>query len=60
MSEIIGEEIKPRRKINSTNAVRVKRRLKQARCIRRKRGEELPQAAPLRSVPLPDDVPPWM
>ena len=60
VSEIIGEEIKPRRKINSTNAVRAKRRLKQARCIRRKRGEELPQAAPLRSVPLPDDVPPWM
>ena len=59
VSEIIGEEIKPRRKINSTNIARTKRRLKQERCIRKKRGE-LPQAAPLRSVPLPDDVPPWM
>ena len=60
VGEIIGVEIKPHRKINSTNVVRAKRRLKQERCIRRKRGEALPQAAPLRTVPLPDDVPPWM
>ena len=60
VSEIIGEEIKPRRKINSTKIVRAKRRMRQERCIRKKRGEELPQAAPIRAVPLPEGVPPWM
>ena len=60
VSEIIGVKITPRRKINSTNTAKAKRRFRQERYIRRKRGEETTQAAALRTVPLPDDVPPWM
>lgn len=60
VSEIIGEKIEPRRKINSTNTAKAKRRFRQERNIRAKRGEGPANAATLRSAPLPDDVPPWM
>ena len=60
VSEIIGEKITPRRKINSTNTAKAKRRFRQERNIRKKRGEGTTNAATLRTVPLPDDVPPWM
>ena len=60
VSKIIGVKITPRRKINSTNVAKAKRRFRQERYIRRKRGGETPQAAALRTAPLPDDVPPWM
>lgn len=60
VSELVGEEIKPRRKINSTKLVRAKRRMKQERNIRRKRGEELPRVDLDLHLPRPDDVPPWM
>lgn len=60
VSEIIGEDIKPRRKINSTKTVRAKRRMKQDRNIRRKRGEEVPRAELVPAESRPDDIPPWM
>lgn len=60
VSEIIGEKIEPRRKINSTNTAKAKRRFRQERNIRAKRGEGPANAVTLRSAPLPDDVPPWM
>ena len=60
VSEIVGEKIKPRRKINSTQIARTKRRVKQERNIRRKRGEEPTRAGPALCSPRPDDIPPWM
>ena len=40
VSEIIGEEVKPRRKINATRMVAYKRRLKQQRMVAEKTREE--------------------
>ena len=60
VSEIIGAEVKPRRKINSTNAAKAKRKLRQARNIYKKKHPELVNR-PLFSIePAPDDIPPWM
>lgn len=60
VSEIIGEEIKPRRKISSTQEARGARLNKQARHIYRKRHPECGGPADFRNEPAPDDVPPWM
>lgn len=61
VSEIIGEKIKARRKINSTKHVRQLRRIRQEKNIRRKRGEITPH---IEWTPNPadydDDSPPWM
>lgn len=60
VSDIIGEEIKPHRKINSTTKARQMRRLKQERNIRKKRGDgRLPAEQPS-AEPAPAGVPPWM
>ena len=60
VSEIIGEEVKPRRKLNSTNTAKVARQMKQARAIYRKRHPEAVREKPLREGTDQDDVPPWM
>lgn len=60
VSELIGEDIKPRRKINSTNIVKQKRRMRQEQQIRRKRGEPVTSAALFQSGQQSDDMPPWM
>lgn len=60
VSALIGEEIKPRRKINSTNAARTNRRLRQRRNIEKKRNPELFQPAILEADGvIPEDAPPW-
>lgn len=60
VSAIIGVDVKPRRKINSTKSVRALRRVKQERNIRRKRGDITPREDMFRPEPRPDDIPPWM
>lgn len=60
VSDIIGEEVKPRRKINSTNTARAGRRLRQARNIYKKQHPELANRPPLQlDAPHLDDTPPW-
>lgn len=60
VSEIVGEEIKPRRKIASTQLARASRRLKQEKNIRKKRGDVVPRAEQSETEPRPADIPPWM
>ena len=60
VSAIIGVDVKPRRKINSTRSVRALRRVKQEQNIRRKRGDITPREDLFRPEPRPDDIPPWM
>ena len=59
VSEIIGEEVRPHRKINSTCVARARRRIKQEKNIRRKQGAAVTPAGPLRTEPAPEDIPPW-
>lgn len=51
---IIGETLKPRRKISASPTVRQKRRLRQQR-----RSQPKPQHPPEAPVERPDDIPPW-
>lgn len=60
VSAIIGVDVKPRRKINSTRSVRALRRVKQEQNIRRKRGELAPREDLFQPEPRPDSIPPWM
>lgn len=60
VSEIIGVDVKPRRKINSTKNVRAMRRMKQEQNIRRKRGDIAPHEDMFVPEPRPDGIPPWM
>lgn len=60
VSVIIGVDVKPRRKINSTRNVRALRRVKQEQNIRRKRGDIAPRKDLFQPEPRPDSIPPWM
>lgn len=60
VSVIIGVDVKPRRKINSTRSVRALRRVKQEQNIRRKRGDITPRKDLFQPEPRPDSIPPWM
>lgn len=60
VSVIIGVNVKPRRKINSTRSVRALRRVKQEQNIRRKRGDITPRKDLFQPEPRPDSIPPWM
>lgn len=59
VSDIIGEEIRPRRKINSTKKVAALRRLKQAKAEYRKKHKAEGRPTACFSAPMPDDQPPW-
>lgn len=59
VSEIIGEEIRPRRKINSTKKVAALRRLKKAKAEYRKKHKATGKPAANFFEPTPDEVPPW-
>lgn len=60
VSDIIGVEVKPRRKINSTNAAKSMRKLRQARKIYKKKHPEAANKPKFSTEPVPDDIPPWM
>ena len=60
VGEIIGEVPKIHRKINSTREARIRRRVKQQRCIQKKKGAPISFARPAMEGPCPDDIPPWM
>lgn len=59
VSEIIGEEIRPRRKINSTKKVATLRQLKQAKAEYRKKHKATGKPAAHFFEPTPEDMPPW-
>lgn len=56
VSAIIGTEVKPRRKINSTRSARAMRRMRQARNIYKKNH---PAPAHAVTTPTGEDAPPW-
>ena len=60
LEKIIGEKIVIHRKINSNNAVRVKRQLRQAKAIYKKKNPAPPkQDGAVLSARNCDDLPPW-
>ena len=59
VSEIVGEEIRPRRKINSTAKVAALRQLKQAKIEYRKKHKATGEPAARFFEPTPEDMPPW-
>lgn len=59
VSEIIGEDLRPRRKINSTKKVATLRQLKQAKAEYRKKHKATGEPAARFFEPTPEDMPPW-
>lgn len=59
VSKIIGEEIKIKRKVNSTKKAAAMRRAKQMRLAYKKKYGAVKESSPVFSAPIPDDAPPW-
>ena len=59
VSAIVGEEIRPRRKINSPEKVKELRKLKRAKQLYKKTHGAMEKSSAFSSAPRPDDVPPW-
>lgn len=59
VGKIIGEEIKIKRKVNSTKKVAAMRRAKQMRLAYKKKYGAVKESGPVFSAPIPDDAPPW-
>ena len=59
VSEIVGETIRPRRKINGPDAVRTLRKVRQAQGLYRKTHKATEDSVASFSAQRPDDIAPW-